>query len=84
MTKLRVTLLSVALLCLVGWTVYGQVPAQRTGPARQIWEYRVIETQFLESYTAAGEVQQLLNQGGAEGWELLRIDDKRYYFKRPK
>jgi hypothetical protein len=82
MPKLQVTLLIVVLLCLVVWTGYGQ--GQRSGPVRQNWEYRVVETQFLESYTPAGDVQQILNQGGAEGWELVRIEEKRYYFKRPK
>ena len=78
----RLSLMIVALLCLGVWTGYAQ--AQRTGPARQAWEYRVIETTLLESYTATAEIQQLLNQGGAEGWELIRVSEKRYYFKRPK
>jgi hypothetical protein len=82
MSKTQATLLMVVLLCSIAWTGYGQ--GQRTGPARQTWEYRVVETQFLESYTSAGDVQQILNQGGAEGWELVRIEEKRYYFKRPK
>ena len=81
MTKLQVPLI-VALVCLSVWTGYGQ--GQRTSPARQTWEYRVIETPFLESYTPAEEVQQLLNRGGAEGWELVRVSEKRYYFRRAK
>lgn len=80
MSRLRIVLSIVVLLCLVGWSAYAQ--GQR--PARQLWEYRIVETQFLESYTAAEQVQQILNQGGADGWELVRIDEKRYYFKRPK
>ena len=82
MPSLRIALLIVALLCLTAWTAYGQ--GQRTGPARQAWEYRVVETQFLESYTDAAGVQELLNQAGAEGWELVRISENRYYFKRPR
>jgi hypothetical protein len=82
MPKLQVTLVIVILLCLTVWTGFGQ--GQRGGPARQNWEYRVIETQFLESFTSVGDVQQILNQSGAEGWELVRIEEKRYYFKRPK
>ena len=82
MAKLQVPLIIVALLCLSVWTGYGQ--SQRTGAARQTWEYRVIETPLLESYTSALEVQQLLNQGGAEGWELIRVSEKRFYFKRAK
>jgi len=82
MTKLQVSSILVALVCFLAWTGYGQ--GQKAGTARQSWEYRVIETPLLESYTSAGEVQQLLNQGGAEGWELIRVSEKRYYFKRAK
>ena len=82
MPRLRIVLVIVPLLLLTAWTAYGQ--GQRTAPARQAWEYRVVETQILESYTDAGAVQQFLNQAGAEGWELVRISEKRYYFKRQK
>jgi hypothetical protein len=82
MTRFQVSSVLVALLCFFAWTGYGQ--GQKAGPARQTWEYRVIETPYVESYTSAGEVQQLLNQGGAEGWELIRVSEKRYYFKRAK
>jgi len=82
MAKLQVPLIVVALVLLSVWTGYGQ--GQRTGPARQTWEYRVVETPLLEGYTAAGEVQQFLNQAGAEGWELVRVSENRYYFKRAK
>ena len=81
MPRLRIVLVIVALLSLTAWTAYGQ--GQRTAP-RQAWEYRVVETQILESYTDAAQVQQFLNQAGAEGWELVRISEKRYYFKRQK
>jgi len=82
MTKLQVSSILVALLFFLAWTGFGQ--GQKAGTARQTWEYRVIETPLLESYTSVGEVQQLLNQGGAEGWELIRVSEKRYYFKRAK
>ena len=82
MTKFQKSSIVVALLCCLVWTGYGQ--AQKAGTLRQTWEYRVIETPLLESYTSAAEVQQLLNQGGAEGWELIRVEEKRYYFKRAK
>ena len=82
MTKLQVPLIIVALLGLTAWTAYGQ--GQKTGPARQAWEYRVVETPLLEGYTPAAEVQQFLNQGGADGWELVRVSERRYYFKRAK
>jgi hypothetical protein len=82
MPRPRIVLLIVVLLCLTAWTAYGQ--GQRTGPARQAWEYLVIETELLESYTDAAQVQQFLNRAGAEGWELVRIAEHRYYLKRPK
>ena len=82
MAKLQVPLIIVALLCLSVWTGYGQ--GQRTGAARQTWEYRVLEMPLVEAYTPAGEVQQFLNQAGTEGWELARVSERRYYFKRAK
>ena len=82
MIKHQAWFILVTLLCLSVWTGYGQ--AQRPSPARQIWEYRIVETQTLEAYTPLANVQQLLNQAGAEGWELLRVSEGRYYFKRPK
>lgn len=82
MFKRRVPFIIAVLVCLSAWTVYAQV--QRTGSPRQAWEYRVVETATVESYTAATDIQQLLNQGGAEGWELIRVSETRYYFKRAK
>jgi hypothetical protein len=82
MIKRRVPLIIAVLVCLCASTGYAQV--QRTGPARQAWEYRVVEIATVESYTAATDIQKLLNQGGAEGWELIRVSDTRYYFKRPR
>ena len=82
MIKHQVWFVLVALLCLSVWTGYGQ--AQRTSPARQIWEYRIVETQTLVDYTPLANVQQLLNQAGAEGWELIRVSENRYFFKRAK
>ena len=82
MFKRRVPLIIAVLVCLSAWTGYAQV--QRTNPARQTWEYRVVETATVESYTAATDIQQLLNQAGAEGWELIRVSETRYYFKRAK
>jgi hypothetical protein len=82
MFKRRVPLIVAVLVCLIAWTGYAQV--QRTGPARQTWEYRVVDIATVESYTAATDIQQLLNQGGADGWELIRVSENRYYFKRAK
>ena len=50
----------------------------------ETWEYRVLEMPLVEGYTPAGEVQQFLNQAGTEGWELARVSERRYYFKRAK
>jgi hypothetical protein len=38
----------------------------------------------VEGYTPVADVQQLLNQAGVEGWELVRVSENRYYFKRAK
>jgi hypothetical protein len=82
MIKHQLLLLTIALLCFTVWTGYAQ--GQRTSPTRQIWEYRIVETPTVESYTPVAGIQQLLNQGGADGWELIRVSEGRYYFKRPK
>jgi hypothetical protein len=74
--KKRVSLLIafVILLCLVGWTSYGQ-----QGKSQTLWEYKVIG-----HGTATGE--QELNELGAQGWELVGIanDGLRFYLKRKK
>jgi len=82
MIKHQAWFILVALLCLSAWTGYGQ--AQSTSPARQIWEYRIVETSTLVDYTPMADVQRLLNQAGAEGWELVRVSENRYFFKRAK
>jgi len=82
MIKYQVSLMMLALLCFGVWTGYAQ--GQRTSPVRQAWEYRIIEAATVEGYTSAAEIQKLLNQGGAEGWELVRVSERLYYFKRPK
>ena len=82
MTRPRVLLMIAALVCLSVWTGYAQ--AQRPGPARPAWEYRIVEMKTVESYTAVADIQQLLNQAGADGWELIRVSEQRYYFKRAR
>ena len=82
MTKVQIQLVIVAILGLIVWAGYAH--GQSAAPGRQNWEYRIVETQLLSSFTPASDVQQLLNQGGAEGWELIQIDEKRYFFKRRK
>ena len=63
--KRHVPLMIVALVGLTVWT--GHAQGQRPSPARQAWEYRIVETPTVEGYTPAANVQQLLNQAGAEG-----------------
>lgn len=82
MIKRQVLLMIVVLLGLSVWTGYAQ--GQRTGPARQAWEYRIVEMATVENYTEAAEIQRLLNQAGADGWELVRVSGLLYYFKRTK
>jgi hypothetical protein len=74
--KKRVSLLIafVILLCLVGWASYGQ-----QGKSQTVWEYK-----FTGRATATGE--QELNDLGAQGWELVSVDNDgtRFYLKRKK
>jgi hypothetical protein len=74
-------------LCLVGWTGHGR--EQRTSAGRQTWEYRVDGAPTFAgpgSYIDPEKAQQLLNQRGAEGWELTAIGGGQglYYFRRPR
>ena len=64
-TKLSLLLAAVALLCLVGWTVYGQ---KQTAP-KVSWEYSV--TRFNNSLEASGQ----LNEFGKQGWELVSVTE---------
>ncbi len=63
------------ILCLLGWTVYGQKPA---APIRATWEYKVVSETDKVS----------LNDMGAQGWELVTVEmggaQEVYYFKRSK
>lgn len=78
-SKLFNSLVIVALLCLIGWTVYGQ----RT---RSGWEYKV------DPVPDAGSMQQfqaqanerLINQRAGEGWELTAVGVSYFYFKRAR
>ena len=55
--RLSLSLVVIALLCLAGWTGYAR--GQRSGAARQEWEYAVANCDVGE-----------LNRLGAGGWEL--------------
>ncbi len=77
-------------LSLVGWTT----PAQRTDPAKQTWEYKVVTEYGTNDLPPVN--QDKLNKMGDEGWELITILSKQstrsgsqqvqaeYYFKRAK
>jgi hypothetical protein len=72
--RLYLSLVVIALLCLAGWTGYAQ--GQRTGSARQAWEYKVINCDVQE-----------LDRSGAGGWELAVSTTNNgcgMWLKRPK
>jgi hypothetical protein len=46
---------------------------------KQKWEYFVKVTG-----ANASELNRYFNEAGADGWELVAVDDRTYFFKRPK
>jgi hypothetical protein len=90
MKKYRYLLVIVALLSLAGWTGYAR--EQRTNSMRQTWEYRVdsAPTSYVPGsadtlkYVDSKKSEVLLNQRGAEGWELVGVGAWLYYFKRAR
>lgn len=48
------------------------------------WEYKVIDLNTFTWTTSAraSESQDLLNQLGKEGWELVAVETIYFYFKR--
>ena len=85
-TKIPMALVAILLLCLIGWTHFAK--AQRSSSVNQTWEYRV-DLVPAKTLSAADDppqkaaIQSLLNQRGAEGWELVATGNY-FYFKRPK
>ena len=79
-TKANLLLLVIALLCVIGWTTYGQRP----GSNKQVWEYKSVGnkwTNFAQDAT--------FNEMGAQGWDLATsVTDSFggtvYVFKRAK
>lgn len=63
--RLYLSLVLVALVCLVGWTAHAQL--QRNSPARQTWDYIIVQ----EGDGAPGAKQ--LNNLGTQGWELVSV-----------
>lgn len=85
-TYLSLMLAAIAMLCLIGWTVYAQKETPANNSNRVVWEYKTLHGQ-----RALREDQ--LNDMGLYGWELIMYDDGErgngsfegtYYFKRPK
>jgi hypothetical protein len=64
-----------AMLFLVGWTTFGQKKNQ----PKVTWEYKRVG-----HATETGEPE--LNQLGAQGWELVAVDQEGtvFYLKRPR
>lgn len=81
--RLYLSLLIGVLLCLAGWTAHAQL--QRSGPARQSWEYKSLV--LVTQVSAAGSKNTLYEDGktvpgnpvtrmpelGAQGWELVSV-----------
>lgn len=51
------------------------------------WEYKVVWTGCLKPFSMgadnAGNVEKMLNEAGAEGWEMCAREDEYAYMKRP-
>ena len=67
----------VAVMLMVGWSVY----AQKSKPAKNTWEYKRVQI--------LGGQEKSLNELGAQGWELVAIDNNEtalsiYVFKRAR
>jgi hypothetical protein len=72
-----VSLVVTCLVCLIGWTGYGQ--GQKSNASRQAWEYKEVVVKSTDE----------LNMLGAQGWELVTVTVMNnntywYYLKRPK
>jgi len=74
--KIYLSLVMVVLLALVAWTTRAQ--GQSSNPARQVWEYKIIDDQ--------ANMTRIMNQLGSDGWELVTISPAHntYLFKRAK
>ena len=82
-TKYPWLLAIIVMLCLLGFNIHGQ--KQNSG--RTNWEYKSV-------FSTSGSLGYVLNDLGAQGWELVAIDvnnsDKNrskgtmYYLKRAK
>ena len=92
--RLYLSLLLAGLLCVVGWNVQAQL--QRSGPARQAWEYKSLvfvidahrNTLYEDAKTIPGTPVTRMPELGAQGWELVSVaadnSNYTYWLKRPK
>jgi len=78
-SKLYISLVVVALLCLVAGTGCGQ-------GTRQSSEYKVDPVPDVGSDRgrATQADERLINQRAAEGWELTAVGTSNYYFKHAR
>jgi len=87
--KLYMVAIVVAFVFVVGWSQYAH--GQRTS-SRQVWEYHLdpirdsgnCDPQMLAVECSRIWNERLLNQRGAEGWELTAIGANNFYFRRAK
>ena len=92
--RFYLSLLLTVLLCLLGWNVQAQL--QRSGSARQAWEYKslvlLIEgtrtTLYEDAKIVSGTPVTRMPELGAQGWELVSVaadnSTYTYWLKRPK
>ena len=95
--RLYLSLLLVVLLCVVGWNVQAQL--QRSGPAKQAWEYKSLvfiidaaaptrTTLYEDAKMVPGTPVTRMPELGAQGWELVSVaadnSTYAYWLKRPK
>jgi hypothetical protein len=87
MNKFCLSLVFIALLFLIGLT--GRGAGQRSNPPRQTWEYQVEGAPTFAgpgSFVDPNAAQQLLNERGAQGWELISVAGGQplFYFRRAR
>jgi hypothetical protein len=92
--RLYLSLLLAVLLCVVGWNVKAEL--QRSGPARQAWEYKALvfvvqgsaSTMYEDGKMVPGTPITRMPELGAQGWELVAIaadnSTTAFWLKRPK
>lgn len=91
--KRRFGLLALLLfsILLLAWS--GHARPQKTDNARQVWEYKALTASlYVMPAVNSPSVVDQLNQCGADGWELVAVENVGvpaapsavYYFKRLK